>query len=128
MPGSNSIRVETHAYCSRLVRFTPFHLLPNYYRKSKEFFIPIRSNLRYAWLVVFLGSCTVTPEPLTDTDLSQSAEKDRALMFKSENQIIGNLSLEEAIARAVKHNLDHRAKAMEQALALNQLNLALDNE
>ena len=44
-------------------------------------------------------------------------------MFNSENQIIGNLSLEEAIARAVKHNLDHRAKAMEQALALNQLDL-----
>ena len=123
MPGSNSIRVETHAYCPRLVRFTHFLFLANYYRKTKDFFIPVRSILRYASLVVFLGSCTVTPEPLTDTDLSKSAEEDRALMFNSENQIIGNLSLEEAIARAVKHNLDHRAKAMEQALALNQLDL-----
>ncbi|SVC01932.1 uncharacterized protein METZ01_LOCUS254786, partial [marine metagenome] len=52
MPGSNSIRVETRAYCSRLVRFTPVHFLTNYYRKTKELFIPIRSNLRYASLVV----------------------------------------------------------------------------
>ena len=73
--------------------------------------------------MTFLGSCTITPEPLTDSFLSKSANEDRTLMFNEDDQIIGNLSLEEAIARAVKYNLEHRAKAMEQALALNQLDL-----
>ncbi|TWC71799.1 TolC family protein [Herbaspirillum sp. SJZ099] len=38
--------------------------------------------------------------------------------------IAGPLSLDEAIARALKYNLDRRVKMMEEALALNQLDTA----
>ena len=73
--------------------------------------------------LLILGSCTVARQPLTSADLQKSAKIDRELMFGGENQLIGSLSLEEATARALKYNLDNRARYMEQALALNQLEL-----
>ena len=74
-------------------------------------------------LVLIVGGCSITPKPLTVSDLEKSAKEDHRIMFEKGDKISGNLSLEEAIARALKYNLDHRARAMEQALALNQLDL-----
>lgn len=44
-------------------------------------------------------------------------------MRKDVDTISGPLSMDEAIARALKYNLDRRAKMMEEALALNQLDV-----
>ena len=73
--------------------------------------------------VIVFGGCAIAPKPLTVLDLEKSAKEDHRMMFDKGGTISGNLSLEEAIARALKYNLDHRARAMEQALALNQLDL-----
>ena len=126
MPGLDSIIVIFNSHCAWLVRF-PTLICPKFCYQNKRKIITlgvlIRRYLWYSALLTLLGSCTIIPEPLTETILSKSAKEDRTLMFEKSNQIIGSLSLEEAIARAVKYNLDHRAKAMEQALALNQLDL-----
>ena len=128
MPGSGSIHVRLHAYCSRFDSFINVKYLANQCQRIQKNITTGRissiwRNFCCAALAALLVSCSVTPVPLTDADLSKSAEEDRILMFGKAHQITGSLSLEEAIARAVKHNLDHRAKAMEQALALNQLDL-----
>jgi outer membrane protein TolC len=73
--------------------------------------------------ILALASCTVTPKELTKIELKNSAKIDKALMFGSEVELVDNVSLEEAIARALKYNLDSRARSMEQALTLNQLDL-----
>jgi outer membrane protein TolC len=82
-----------------------------------------RSRLTIVPALLFLGSCIVTPEILTTSDLKNSAENDLKLMFGGEEKLIGSLSLEEAVARALKYNLDRRARSMERALALNLLDL-----
>jgi outer membrane protein TolC len=73
--------------------------------------------------ILALASCSVTPKELTKIELKNSARIDKALMFGSEVELVGSISLEEAVARALKYNLDSRARSMEQALTLNQLEL-----
>ena len=74
-------------------------------------------------LLLVLVSCTIAPKELTKVELEESAKIDKALMFGNEEKLVGSISLEEAVARALKHNLDSRARSMEQALALNQIDL-----
>ena len=76
-----------------------------------------------AMLSIYLAACAAIPEQLSGDDLEKSASDDRTAMFSESGTIVGSLSLQEAVARAIKFNLDHKAKAMEQALALNQVNL-----
>jgi outer membrane protein TolC len=47
-----------------------------------------------------------------------------AAMRKDVEPIKGPLTLDEAMARALKYNLDRRARLMEEALALNQLDVS----
>ena len=79
--------------------------------------------LATASLVVLLTACSTSPESLNQADLSLSATTDAELMFGDNEAISGELTLSDAIARALKYNLDHKAKAMEQALAMRQTDL-----
>jgi outer membrane protein TolC len=76
-----------------------------------------------ASLLVLLSACAVTPEAFTPEQLTQSAKDDRADMFKGGAPLSGALTVSDAIARALKYNLDRRSKMMEEALALGQTNV-----
>lgn len=76
--------------------------------------------LASASLMVLLSACAVVPQPFTHEELKASMEADKAEMFSSEALLGKPLTLPMAIAHALKHNLDHRTKLMEQALALGQ--------
>lgn len=69
-------------------------------------------------LAVVLAGCSVTPQPLTKEEVSTRAVADKGRMYKDQNPISGPVTLEEALARALKYNLDYRLKRMESALAL----------
>ncbi len=77
-----------------------------------------------AGAVAFLSACAVTPEPLTSADDNARVAEDLDRLFAKQEKISGPLSLEEAIARALKYNLDHRLKLMEEAVAMGQLDVA----
>ncbi len=70
--------------------------------------------------VALLSACAVKPIPFTEAELRSQAQADRAEMFAESEPVSGPLSLPQAIARALKYNLDNRTKMMEQALALGQ--------
>ncbi len=70
-----------------------------------------------------LVGCATKMHPLTDLELDNSAEEDHFRMFVEGERLNGDLSLEEAIARALKYNLDKRTKVLEHALALKQTKL-----
>lgn len=71
-----------------------------------------------------LSACsTLAPVPLTVQELAPANQADQQAMRKDVEAITGPLSMDEAIARALKYNLDRRAKMMEEALALNQLDV-----
>ncbi|MFT5533393.1 MAG: outer membrane protein TolC [Candidatus Paceibacteria bacterium] len=69
--------------------------------------------------MVLTGCASMTPIALTGGDLKQQAQADRATARRNVPPITAALGLEEAIARALKYNLDRRARMMEEALALN---------
>ncbi|MBW0004113.1 MAG: TolC family protein [Hyphomicrobiales bacterium] len=66
----------------------------------------------------------MTPKPFTSEERWSEAQSDREEMFADQEPVTRPLTLSEAFARALKYNLDGRVKAMEQALAVNDLDLS----
>jgi outer membrane protein TolC len=81
--------------------------------------------LLLAAIVVALSACsTVAPVPFGANELLTSNQSDQQSIRKDVPPIAGPLTLDEAMARALKYNLDRRTKMMEEALALNQLDVS----
>lgn len=74
-----------------------------------------------ATAVLAAGCATTTPQPLATTDMVQLAAQDAAAARAQQVPVSGAITLEEALARALKYNLDHRVRLLEQALASGQL-------
>lgn len=71
-----------------------------------------------------LGGCaSLAPEPLAVPEIAAVSAADRALIRKDVEPLQGPLKLEEAIARAIKYNLDRRARIMEEAVSMGQLDV-----
>lgn len=73
-------------------------------------------------LSLFVGGCAIAPEPISEETLRQTTAQDRAAV--QAEPITAPLTLPEAIARALKYNLDHRTKLLEQSLAVAQFDLS----
>ena len=67
--------------------------------------------------VVILAGCTSTVAPITDEEASHFAIESRNEILTRQAPITQSISLYEAMARALKHNLDHRVTMMEADLA-----------
>ena len=78
-----------------------------------------------AAIVMALSACsTIVPQELTADKLVPANQADAQTLRKDVEPITGPLSMDEAIARALKYNLDRRSKMMEEALALGQLEVS----
>lgn len=87
--------------------------------------LPVRAIAALLTLAFLTAGCTVTPDPLTREEIEKRATDDYAAIESGRDRLDGTpISLYDAIARALKYNLDHRLKIMEQALANQQLDLA----
>lgn len=75
-------------------------------------------------LALAISGCAVTSQPIERSVSVQRAQSDLLNMFKDQEPLSGPLSLHEAMARAVKYNLEGRLKVMEEALAKRQVDLA----
>lgn len=84
---------------------------------------PLRWSLVALACVVATGCANVQPVALTQQDMQTQQQKDAAGLRKDVAPINGPLSLDEAMARALKYNLDRRSKQMEEALALGQMDV-----
>ncbi len=71
-----------------------------------------------------LSACLVTPEPLTLDEQREMIDRDELMVFVQQEPIAAPITLEEALARALKYNLDHRLMLMEEVLRNNQLHLS----
>ncbi len=84
-----------------------------------------RYSFRYWFLsglvVMWASGCAVTPTPYSESESLGILEADRAHVIRGMAQVTGPISLEEAIARALKYNLEHRTRMIQQALASDQL-------
>lgn len=73
---------------------------------------------------VSVAGCTVDLQPLSTPEQIGRVRDDLGAMFADQERLAGPVTLTEAVARALKYNLDHRLKVVEEAVALRQTDLA----
>ena len=66
---------------------------------------------------LILAGCSVTPTLVSQDEVKNRISADTAQMYADQAPIDAPVSLDEAVARALKYNLDYRLKKMESALA-----------
>jgi outer membrane protein TolC len=71
-----------------------------------------------------LAGCAVEPRALTPDERQTNLLAGRSAMVAQQEPVQGAITLEEAMARAIKYNLDHRLKLMEEAVAQRTLDLS----
>jgi len=73
---------------------------------------------------MLLAACAVSPDPLTVLEKKERIAADQVLMFGDIEPVTAPITLEQAMARAIKYNLDHRVELMNDAVSNTQLELA----
>ena len=76
-----------------------------------------------AALCALLGGCAVTPKPLTDDDNRAAVRRSLERVAAGQEPIAAPIGLYEAMARALKYNLDYRVELMTQALRQSEVDL-----
>ncbi len=71
-----------------------------------------------------VGGCAITPNPLDKVALQDAARTNLADVTSAQEPVRGSIGLYEAMARALKYNLDHRVEAAQRALRVKELRLA----
>ncbi|HYE36514.1 TolC family protein [Methylocaldum sp.] len=71
-----------------------------------------------------LSGCGLKPKPLSLQERQTVLTEDQAVLFTQQEPVTQPLTLYEAMARALKYNLDHRVKMMEKAVAEGGATLA----
>ena len=95
--------------------------------RSSHISTPVLNGLRHSFLAAIaasLSACAVHPQPFTEVERAQAAHTGRMEMIAGEESVSGPITLDEAMARAIHYNLDHRVQIMQEALANDQLDLA----
>ena len=75
-------------------------------------------------LILLLSGCSIEPQPISRTELDSIALMDRGLIYESQEPIQGPISMAEAMARALKYNLENRVQLMAQVLADKSFDLS----
>lgn len=74
-------------------------------------------------VVLIMTGCAITPEAFTDEELQLQAKQDKENLSQRYVPVTGPISLYEAMARALNHNLDLQLEASEKILAETELEL-----
>lgn len=80
----------------------------------------LRSSVAAAALLALAGCSTIQPRALSNGEIASTTQADARTARAGVPEITAPLTLEEAMARALKLNLDRRARLMEEALARRQ--------
>ncbi len=89
----------------------------------KEFFRSASSVFMVAGAAFLIGACSLSPEPISYEKGYGDIRDDADSIFEGQEAIAGAISLEEAIARTLKYNLQMRLAAMEEVVAQTQLDV-----
>ena len=93
--------------------------MTTHFKKSVQLSAPQFPRLLALTAAMLVAGCsTVTPQLATQEEVTERVKADTQGMYTGQTPIAGPVTLEEAIARTLKYNLDYRLKKMESALAL----------
>jgi len=87
-------------------------------------FKKITFALSIATVGLIFSGCTIAPKHLTPEEQRVTLEKDRIRATQDVQPVGELLTMNEAIARGLKYNLDHRSKMLEQAIAMGTYDLS----
>lgn len=73
---------------------------------------------------VILGGCSIDPVAFSDKARQSRVKTDLIDLYKGQEEVSKPITVAEAIARALKYNLDQRVKLMEQGVAIDTLDVA----
>ena len=88
--------------------------------------LTIRTVVTSAVCGVFLFGCAVKPIQMTSEEQFKLTQADLSKMFADQLMVDKPISLPEAMARAVKYNLDFRVQLMDEALKRGELQVAMN--
>ncbi len=74
--------------------------------------------------VLLIAGCTVIPVPLTQEDIEQRVQADLKNLTQFQEPVARPITLYEAMARALKFNLEARVQGLKEMVAHRQLDLA----
>jgi outer membrane protein TolC len=75
-------------------------------------------------IAILLAGCAVRPEPISPAESAAFTEKRLERLLSQQERVSGAISLHEAMARAIKFNLDTRVEQAQAALRLKELDLS----
>ena len=75
-------------------------------------------------VLLLVAGCAVTPRPFTGQEIVDQAEQRLAKVTAEQERVTRPITLYEAMARAIKYNLDFKVEMMEEALKVQELKLA----
>ncbi|SFA89030.1 TolC family protein [Azotobacter beijerinckii] len=78
---------------------------------------PVRPLATLVASLALLGGCSVTPKPMSSEEINTRVAHDQLKMFVDQEPVSRAIGFNEAVARALKYNLDYRLKLMESALS-----------
>ncbi|MFV3077981.1 TolC family protein [Niveispirillum fermenti] len=84
----------------------------------------IRLSITLLTAALLASGCAVKPTPLSQEETLTRIREDLAVVMAPQEPITTAISMHEAMARALKYNLDERVKLMETAVATRQLDLS----
>lgn len=85
----------------------------------------IRGTMASLLLAAAASGCSVVPMPFTSAEIADKAEDHLLRVVDADQEPVTRpIDLYEAMARALKYNLDHRVETMEAALRIKELDLA----
>jgi len=84
---------------------------------------PSMRSMGTALLFLALGGCAVTPAPLDEQKHKDRTASLISRMAADQEPVTAPIDLYEAMARAIKYNLDYRVEMMDQALRTRDLDL-----
>jgi len=90
----------------------------------------MKNSIRRLLTTTLLGGaligagCATTPQNLTPAETAQNAQNVRAEITAQQAPVTGAITLYEAMARALKNNLDHRVAMLELDLASKDYDLS----
>lgn len=87
--------------------------------------MPLRAHsILVLCFCALMGGCAIYPTPLADADLAAAAAANQSDVTADQEPVSGSISLYDAMARALKYNLDHRVEEAEAAVRVAELDLS----
>lgn len=95
----------------------------NYHKKHLSNWRP-KSLLGLCVAASAISGCVVNPQPLSESQLALTAQTNLEQVSQDQEPVTRSISLYEAMARALKYNLDHKVEMMARELADAKVNVA----